>query len=231
MSTTCSCRVRFSTLLARCYKTLIDQRYKLRRSVPVTSGRVAQGYGAYLGEDTVSTTIRTGSCIMAVSNSSTAAAIASKKVAESFARKSLKHLVLLHRLGIHAPTSGAVATDGLRAVRQSARRYERIAIARPTSNACRSCMRKCRPTPAGQPRYCGDDGHCHGRQIRFRHAAVPDGDVLARSKLPVSCGTLAKWTVRPSAQSAIPRPASLAARRTPQCDVSSFIMTAPPQRS
>ncbi|MEX3937913.1 ATP-binding protein, partial [Paraburkholderia phymatum] len=36
---------------------LIHQRYKLRRSVVVTSNRVVQDWGAYLGDNTMSTTI------------------------------------------------------------------------------------------------------------------------------------------------------------------------------
>jgi DNA replication protein DnaC len=38
-------------------QTLIHQRYKLRRSVVVTSNRVVQDWGAYLGDNTMSTTI------------------------------------------------------------------------------------------------------------------------------------------------------------------------------
>ncbi|MGX1055957.1 DNA replication protein DnaC [Bradyrhizobium japonicum] len=38
-------------------QTLIHQRYKLRRSVIVTSNRVVQDWGAYLGDNTMSTTI------------------------------------------------------------------------------------------------------------------------------------------------------------------------------
>lgn len=38
-------------------QTLIHQRYKLRRSVVVTSNRVVQDWGTYLGDNTMSTTI------------------------------------------------------------------------------------------------------------------------------------------------------------------------------
>ena len=38
-------------------QTLIHQRYKLRRSVIVTSNRVVQDWGTYLGDNTMSTTI------------------------------------------------------------------------------------------------------------------------------------------------------------------------------
>ncbi|OTP75915.1 Mobile element protein [Caballeronia sordidicola] len=38
-------------------QTLIHQRYKLHRSVVVTSNRVVQDWGAYLGDNTMSTTI------------------------------------------------------------------------------------------------------------------------------------------------------------------------------
>ena len=38
-------------------QTLIHQRYKLHRSVIVTSNRVVQDWGAYLGDNTMSTTI------------------------------------------------------------------------------------------------------------------------------------------------------------------------------
>jgi DNA replication protein DnaC len=38
-------------------QTLVHQRYKLRRSIIVTSNRVVQDWGAYLGDNTMSTTI------------------------------------------------------------------------------------------------------------------------------------------------------------------------------
>ena len=38
-------------------QTLIHQRYKMHRSVVVTSNRVVQDWGAYVGDDTMSTTI------------------------------------------------------------------------------------------------------------------------------------------------------------------------------
>jgi DNA replication protein DnaC len=38
-------------------QTLVHQRYKLRRSVMVTSNRVVQDWGAYLGDNTMSSTI------------------------------------------------------------------------------------------------------------------------------------------------------------------------------
>ena len=38
-------------------QTLVHQRYKLHRSVVVTSNRVVQDWGAYLGDNTMSTTI------------------------------------------------------------------------------------------------------------------------------------------------------------------------------
>lgn len=38
-------------------QTLIHQRYKLHRSVVVTSNRIVQDWGAYLGDNTMSTTI------------------------------------------------------------------------------------------------------------------------------------------------------------------------------
>lgn len=38
-------------------QTLIHQRYKLHRSVVVTSNRIVQDRGTYLGDNTISTTI------------------------------------------------------------------------------------------------------------------------------------------------------------------------------
>ena len=38
-------------------QTLIHQRYKLRRSIVVTSNRVVQDWGKYLGDNTMATTI------------------------------------------------------------------------------------------------------------------------------------------------------------------------------
>jgi hypothetical protein len=60
-------------------QTLIHLRYKLHRSVVVTPNRVVQDWGAYLGDNTMSTTISTGSCITATSLSSTVEATASRK--------------------------------------------------------------------------------------------------------------------------------------------------------
>lgn len=43
--------------LAELLQTLVHRRYKLRRSIVVTSNRVVQDWGKYLGDNTMSTTI------------------------------------------------------------------------------------------------------------------------------------------------------------------------------
>ncbi len=42
---------------AELLQTVVHQRYKLRRSIVVTSNRVVQDWGKYLGDDTMGTTI------------------------------------------------------------------------------------------------------------------------------------------------------------------------------
>ena len=42
---------------AELLQTLVHRRYKLRRSIVVTSNRVVQDWGKYLGDNTMSTTI------------------------------------------------------------------------------------------------------------------------------------------------------------------------------
>ncbi len=42
---------------AELLQTLVHQRYKLRRSIVVTSNRVVQDWGRYLGDNTMATTI------------------------------------------------------------------------------------------------------------------------------------------------------------------------------
>ena len=45
------------TLSTRLLQAIVHQRYKLRRSVVVTSNRVVQDWGRYLGDATMATTI------------------------------------------------------------------------------------------------------------------------------------------------------------------------------
>jgi len=48
---------RISDAAAELLQTLVHRRYKLRRSIVVTSNRVVQDWGKYLGDNTMSTTI------------------------------------------------------------------------------------------------------------------------------------------------------------------------------
>ena len=48
---------RISENAAELLQTLVHQRYKLRRSIVVTSNRVVQDWGKYLGDNTMATTI------------------------------------------------------------------------------------------------------------------------------------------------------------------------------
>jgi len=48
---------RVSDLSAELLQTIVHQRYKLRRSIIVTSNRVVEDWGKYLGDNTMSTTI------------------------------------------------------------------------------------------------------------------------------------------------------------------------------
>ena len=48
---------RISDSAGELLQTLVHQRYKLRRSIVVTSNRVVQDWGKYLGDNTMATTI------------------------------------------------------------------------------------------------------------------------------------------------------------------------------
>jgi len=54
---TCSSRARISEASAELLQTIVHRRYKLRRSIVVTSNRVIQDWGKYLGDNTTATTI------------------------------------------------------------------------------------------------------------------------------------------------------------------------------
>ncbi|MCX7235124.1 MAG: ATP-binding protein, partial [Burkholderiales bacterium] len=48
---------RIADVSAELLQAIVHQRYKLRRSIVVTSNRVVQDWGKYLGDNTMSTTI------------------------------------------------------------------------------------------------------------------------------------------------------------------------------
>ena len=48
---------RISDLSGELLQAIVHQRYKLRRSIIVTSNRVVEDWGKYLGDNTMSTTI------------------------------------------------------------------------------------------------------------------------------------------------------------------------------